>query len=144
MKRAMMIALVSLSACLALTRPAAKASMLGLEVAFDRLADDNRGNLMPSREQLFNHLNPLLIARHSSVESSDLRQFGKMTPQPSEIVLGLACIETLQCKHLLAASHASCVISPLHKISNLLRGRKLHVHDSHSAPLKDAILKRAW
>ena len=46
-----------------------------------------------------------------------------MTPQPSDIVPGLASIETLQCKHLLAASHAACVISPLHKISNFLGSR---------------------
>jgi hypothetical protein len=57
--------------------PAAKASISGLTVAYDRLSDDDRRNLVPPREQLFHHLypliidhlNPLLVARYVSVES---------------------------------------------------------------------------
>ena len=110
--------------------------MSGLEVIFDRLTDDDRRYLFPPREQFFDHLNPLLIARHVSVETHYFLQFGKMTPQPSDIVTDLASIEPLQCKHFLAASCAACVISPLHKISNFLRNwyLKLVVPDSHSRP----------
>jgi len=70
--------------------------MPGLEVTFDRLTDDDRRYLFPPREQFFDHLNPLLIARHISVETHYFLQFGKMTPQPSDIVAGLAHIEPLQ------------------------------------------------